>query len=582
MIKERLVCQFCLKHLWFIFDHAPRRPTNKTTSRSTTNNRKSKTDKRDNLVRPFYTLRKDKFTRSVGYLRAKEDLANDPTEEITNDNDNTDDHKESVVKTMSNATDATEETTESIKDDNKLKVVNTLLLQSIRDDESRDNGGLVMVATLVQRVFTPEEMKVDSKGQVDGEDIYFPYRFNEIPVNVEKIRTRCLKGKKNRKIIGVVSTFQAIIPLQVETILPCFPFQISVGKVSIELSSVTFGEGITYRPDLQLHTKEPRHNFCINNLEAHVSHSKILDNITSREEKMQKQKEKKKDWFKILEKIDKSENYDFVSPYPQIYYQYDKRKNYCPRFVLSFIVNKYSFACFVRFILPMFLVTIIATLNAVHDFMEGMDVGGHLQVTSALTLTVVFILPDIMDSSYQNKILTSGNSIVLVYFFGMLLSSIPRHSFDGEVSASQLYAIPELIGVVLMGCSLCFPIWHACVYYRITTKIQSQADCKTQKKAFLKDTSCKNWIPEDSNDCIQTVVSILDEKNLEMYNEKYNEKDNEKGNEKDNEKANENGNENGNENVEDKEKPRYRRLHFEPKRKKTERKKPDPSVVTWC
>lgn len=397
-----------------------------------------------------------------------------------------------------------------------LRVCNTITLKSIEDDKDKDDG-LVMVTSLVQRVFGTPEMQINDKGEINDKKLFFPYRFNEQSPNgemLEQRRTRAIKGSET--VIGSMTTFQANIPLEVEPLFSYFPFQVSVAKASIELSSVTeFGEGETFRPDFVLHTKDPRNNFNIQNLDASAPDETLLDGIGSCSRKMDGIcKPKECLVHKILDKIDKSQSYDFMSPHPRIYYQYDTDKKYCPRVVVSFFVNKFSFRSFVNLILPMILVAAINSINVMNDLYEKVDVVDHLQVSSALTLTIVFILPQIVDSSNRGKVLSRGNFVVIVYFLGMLLSSIPKSIFEGGAAESELYAIPELIGMALMWFSVLIPtILHSYEYASICMRLKKQAKAETGVDAFLMGTEAPNWKPKSSSDGVSSVKEILEEKN---------------------------------------------------------------------
>eukprot|EP00548_Thalassiothrix_antarctica_P017031 CAMPEP_0194196926 /NCGR_PEP_ID=MMETSP0154-20130528/76930_1 /TAXON_ID=1049557 /ORGANISM="Thalassiothrix antarctica, Strain L6-D1" /LENGTH=107 /DNA_ID=CAMNT_0038921559 /DNA_START=788 /DNA_END=1108 /DNA_ORIENTATION=- len=107
-----------------------------------------------------------------------------------------------------------------------------------------------------------------------------------------------------------------------------------------------------------------------------------------------------------MDKIDVSDKFDFISPYPDVYYEYDDNTGYCGRYTIVFYGIKATsgFMKLVSIVFPMILIACINTLNVGNEFKEiaknhmedncqkGVDPTGYLQVTSALALAAIFIL----------------------------------------------------------------------------------------------------------------------------------------------------------------------------------------------
>ncbi len=140
----------------------------------------------------------------------------------------------------------------------------------------------------------------------------------------------------------------------------------------------------------------------------------------------------------------------------------------------------------------MVLVTFLAILNVMNDIMiscdeesggdcvEGEEVTNHLQVTSALTLTIIFVLPQVVDSnSYRVKfkLMTREAISVMVFFFSLVLASVPRRMSIGR-SAST-----EVLGVILMALSTFFvPLHNFYIYFGLKKNLY-------QGKAINKNKS---------------------------------------------------------------------------------------------
>jgi len=357
----------------------------------------------------------------------------------------------------------------------KLPTRNLFMLKKIVDDDDV-NGGLIMVGTFVQWVFdlTDEQVKANTK---------FAYRFNENSPSKLACEMRRTQSFRTTETNGTRTTFQVRIPLEVDSLFSAFPFQIMKATAAIELSSICpEGSNWTLRPDLVLHKNDGRHTISIQNIKSSDEDETIFHGIG-----INSKKSSDTIVDQILDKIDKSKKYNFLSPYPKVYYEYDGKKKYCPRFVVSFYAVTSGFQKMVSIILPMILVTFLTLMNVVNDIMK-VDEGGnpeeatnHLQVASALTLTIVFILPQLLDDNCnREKLFTEGNLYIIFFFFSLLLTSIP-------ISIGT--RIPEIVGVSLMGASLLLPLYNCRSYFLIRKRFTEEANVSTEKKTFLKDSS---------------------------------------------------------------------------------------------
>jgi len=397
------------------------------------------------------------------------------------------------------------------KKDRKLLTQNILMMKKVIDDPNTD-GGLILVGTFVQKVFglTEEEAK---KG------FYFGYRFNEKTANdetLQKRRTEFIEttdGNGNT-LFGSRTTFQAMVPLDLDMPFKAFPYHIVTATAAIELSS-TFEGKTTIRPDLLLHKEDSRNNISIQELKPGLNKALLfggdaVDEWWSKDYTLED---------KIAEKLDQTKKWDFISPYPRIYYEHDNAKGYCPRYVVTFYCYVSGATKLITFILPIFLVFFIALLNVINDYSlyisdsskfvingtmtdnitgtvsvlggdaiehgEGADVLGHLQVMAALTLAAVFILPNIIDQSNRMSIYSAENIYVILIFVSLLLSSFP-----GKLLGTK---VPETIGVSLLFLSFLIPLSSVYRFGAIEAKIEKEMHELTENHRFLNDRTYKRW-----------------------------------------------------------------------------------------
>jgi len=397
------------------------------------------------------------------------------------------------------------------KKDKKLLTQNILMMKKVIDDPNID-GGVLLVGTFVQKVFglTEEEAK---KG------FYFGYRFNEKTANdetLQKRRTEFIKttdGNGNT-LFGSRTTFQTIIPMDLDTPFKAFPYHIVTATAAIELSS-TFEGKTTIRPDLLLHKEDSRNILSIQELKPSLNKA-LLFGGDALDEWMEKDDGIEE---RIMGKIDQTKIYDFISPYPRVYYEHDSAKGYCPRFVVTFYCLTSGVTKMISSILPIFLVAFIALLNVFNDYVsmtqtqsefdihatmtdnitgtvnvlvgkaiepgEHADILGHLQVMAALTLAAVFILPNIIDATNRMSIYSAENMYVIFIFVALLLSSLPGKFVTGM--------LPESIGVSLLFLSFLIPLSSSYRFAHIEAKIAEEMHELTENRRFLSDHTYKRW-----------------------------------------------------------------------------------------
>ena len=398
------------------------------------------------------------------------------------------------------------------EDFRKIRVLNTFTLQRIVDSEDVE-GRLEMQGSFVQTALDLTKEEAEEFCNRENDTAFFSYRFDQQVAPEESVKVRRIDleevsevdedgnpklDENGRNIIacyGCRTTMKVRVPLKVELVASAFPFEVSRLDATIELrSTVLNGERV--RGDLLLHESDPRHTVCMG---LGLGLDGLLKNygfqIAKSRSKLQT----------ILDDIDKTKEYSLISPYPEVCYtNFDTRRiNYCPRFKLTFFAVNAGFQRLVGIVLPMVLVTFLATLNVINDIKlscddesggdceKGEEVTNHLQVTSALTLTIIFVLPQVVDSnSYRVKfkLMTREAISVMVFFFSLVLASVPRRiSVGGSAST-------EIVGVILMALStFLVPLHNFYIYFGFRNNIYNKAKRSTRINQFLLNDTHRKW-----------------------------------------------------------------------------------------
>lgn len=366
----------------------------------------------------------------------------------------------------------------------RLPVNNFLLIKHCIDDPSVEFG-LQLVGTFVQTVLFPPYLSPIP-------DFHFDYRFADETATVggDYLHLRrpepvFSKSHDGADWNGTRSTFETKIPLIIDSVLEAFPFSILTATADIELSS-TFEDSLKLRlrPDLVLSKWDRRGNFALQDLKVRKSTLEKYEGMPAGDPSLVRA---------ILDKIDRTKHYDFVSPYPEVRYEYDDtKKKYCARYTLKYYVIKGGFTKFMTIILPIFMICAMNTINVLNDafdFGDGpVNVEDHIGVSSALGLTAVFLLPSIIELNTRQQLYTQDNLYILFIFISLFMSSIPRN-FAGSNA-------PELFGMTLFWFSFISPIINAIKYYAFVRKIQSKANRIAERKGmnpFLKIGKYEQW-----------------------------------------------------------------------------------------
>jgi len=369
----------------------------------------------------------------------------------------------------------------------KVPVHNFVLLKCVRQVDST----IFLVGTFVQTVFD-ENGDLDLHSHEETKFLqHFEYRINDLPVKMDS--EFCKKRRTERTANTLRTTFEVNAPMDVETIFDWFPFKVSKAKMLIEMSSITTKDNkMRIRPNLLLCRSERLMNLAIQTPEAKFDIDGSEIPLTVNRET-------------VLDKMDQCGCYDFVSPLPKLWYLYDKKKRYCPKFEVSFYLVEAGESKFVQIIFPMLL---IATLNTIR-IASGEDISpsGFLGNASTLGLTAVFILPSIVTKVRRPQYFTINNIYIALIFIGLTLSSVSE-----TLVGTNIYA---LLGMSIVWISFVFPIYHAFKYNQFWRKMNPHSFQLNHrvKSADYKVLKIGNSPYQDNCRTVEDIIQLSVSKN---------------------------------------------------------------------
>ena len=295
--------------------------------------------------------------------------------------------------------------------------------------------------------------------------------------------------------------------MEIECYLFAFPFEICIATAVIELNSnVDPKDGTKALPDLFVHRDDSRQNVCIQEKDSLADRfgkepKTLLAKVGANFKKESSGGEHSLQ--QIIGMFDKANNYNVISPFPAVSYKKTEKGN-CQEFSVSFYVVETGFDKVFSVLMPMILVSIVAFMNVLNDVRSNETAASHLQVSSVLTLAIVFVLKDACN---RNKFMNVDNINTVFYFVGLVLASVP-----GTIAATD---IPQIVGAAMMFLALVVPICHCFDYYLASKDITSMAKQATKNHQFLKGD---NYKPDNDKDNYVRVIEYKDTNEDKEYN----------------------------------------------------------------
>ena len=341
-------------------------------------------------------------------------------------------------------------------------VSNFLLIKKLVDN---DDGELTLVGTIVQSVFPyPSQFNKaktapQDNDESDKEDAFnlqaFEMRFNEESSDDFLVFRRDSREKMEDNVECLRSTYQLKAPMVSHIILDSFPFVIKKVTLAIELS--TFDA--KHRPTLLLDKVERRNTVSI---------------------------QERAPGECMFEKLDHTAKYDFVSPFPEVEFLWDKKKKYCPRFDVSFYVMENGLIKFLKVTIPMILIATLNTVNVTLETSDSIDPSDFLANAATNALTAIFLVSDVNTAQpTKTKILTLNLLYTITVFVGLTCSSIPNN-----ILYSNLKFIP-VMGMYIVWVSFVFPLLNLFYFVRAQRKIISKQNASNSINAYFKDKTTK-------------------------------------------------------------------------------------------
>eukprot|EP00541_Cyclophora_tenuis_P000160 CAMPEP_0116563116 /NCGR_PEP_ID=MMETSP0397-20121206/12547_1 /TAXON_ID=216820 /ORGANISM="Cyclophora tenuis, Strain ECT3854" /LENGTH=313 /DNA_ID=CAMNT_0004089509 /DNA_START=50 /DNA_END=992 /DNA_ORIENTATION=+ len=256
-----------------------------------------------------------------------------------------------------------------------------------------------------------------------------------------------------------------------------FPLWVAKATAHIELST-TASDTTRRRPNLLVDIVDRRGNVSIQEVKKAYGEETLTEND-------------------VIDKLDRSVQYDFVTPYPEVRYLYDPEKEYCPSLEITFYVVSGGMSNFVSIIFPMFLIASLNTMSVINDYISPQNLPGFINNAATFALTAIFMLPNMMAKTARQRLFTLNNLHILLVFVSLSLSSIPYQAF--KTSAINL------TGMVLFWVSFALPIANVINYWRVVSKTRSQirkleTTGPQNRHSFVKDDNYSMWDPKQPFD----------------------------------------------------------------------------------
>jgi len=457
----------------------------------------------------------------------------------------------------------------AIHKEDKIPVRNFFLLKHIADD---GDDKLNLVGTMVQNVFDTDKYLLD-EDVCDEDDcpkaFHFDYRFNDLMADEGSGFVKTRRVEKNET--STRTTFQISAPLDVDVIFDVFPFKAVTATLVVELST-TAEDKKRLRPNLLIAQKDKRNNVSVqrpywarsknffsqvlwehfnldddeennekaqedlggnketepkdqrgNNEKAQEDQGEIKgkeqeDKGEIKERGLVSEIEKiisdKKKIEALKDKMDRTKNYDFITPFPKVEYLYNTKKDYCPKCQLTFYLIENGDSKLVAILAPMLLISILNTLNVFSNEEGGIENVDYIANSATFALTAVFILPNIFSKAKRTDLLTTNTAYVFLIFVGLSLSSFPE-----ELVGTRGYAIA---GVALLWSSFLIPLFACASFYVFTKTIRTG-----EINDFINDKGFKqfNYEVDNYKDKFYSVGEIADKEGVDkLYKSKERDK----------------------------------------------------------
>lgn len=401
-------------------------------------------------------------------------------------------------------TDRSDENTEiekSFISDDIFPVHNLLRVKHIKDNPDEENG-LLFIGSCTQTVNMTPGMDLYEKSE-EVEKNYFPYRINEEVADDENGFMKVRRKEGNDNIYSTTFTVRA--PLAVHTVFDKFPFRIAKASITIELDAVfDKEEKKRIRPELYLDLKHKCANVAIQQTETST--------------------------HKIVDKLDQTNNYDFVTPYPEVYYKmkldHHGNNSGFSKFVVSFYFIESGFSKFIEIVFPMLLIYFMNIINVSMNHITAPE--DYLANSATFALTVVFLLNNVITKSRREEIFNVNTMYVLLIFISLMLCSIPEkflatdHNLAKVLSHKYMFdthhLLPAEVGGYLFGFSFFIPF---CNFVRFLYKCRDiKSLCPSRKDFTNKDARPFNSLTHKYMEYFSPVASLITTKEHALLKER--------------------------------------------------------------
>jgi len=229
----------------------------------------------------------------------------------------------------------------------------------------------------------------------------------------------------------------------------------------------------------------------------------------------------------IKNKMDRSNNYDFVTPIPEICYTV--KNNCCSKYSVTFYLVDSGFSKFVTTIVPLILVFFMNLINCL--FNEDMESEDYLGNAATFALTVVFLLGRVVTKSRMENGINTNSLYIMMIFISLMLCSIPArlgqkiryrtYTCDWtkenlDIEKCFVNPVPAQVGTVIFFFSFLIPFGHFILYLKKKGKIRNGSPPKEffdQTTSIIRYKCSGTNAAERYKECFKPAASLNEEGN---------------------------------------------------------------------
>lgn len=336
-----------------------------------------------------------------------------------------------------------------------VPVYATILVKKLVEDT---DGVVNLVGTVLQRPLLFDLQQFDRESG-NAASQYFNMRVNEGEhsdcFTLRKVARSLEKAGDPADpthpsyLTAVSSTFEASIPMKLDSVYNQQPFNIMSATIMVELTSFigkeADGDKFEFRPTFMAHASDIRNLVSVRD-------------------------------FATQYKMDEMRKWELMNPNPTVEFEYDgggQKPLYVPKVRLTYYLFEEAMQPFLETVMPIVFAYFASTLNVFRVTRKSADFTDYLANAIAIGLTIVFIVPEISKSdSFDEKF--QLNHVYVFWIFLGQIAAAPAYYYSSRL---------QMLSVAFMWASLSIPLFNMFKYH--WTKRQLNKAWDVPRMTFL-------------------------------------------------------------------------------------------------